>query len=253
MQKNIIGILTNTGTEDNLHTYTITQKYVDPIINIMQDVPLLLPASGENAPYQQWLDLVDGILFTGGKSDIHPCNYGHEITNKKSFFDHKRDIVSFNLIKLAITKKIPILGICRGFEEINVALGGTLKQSLHVLHQHIDHREHKTNPFTIQHEVKIVAGGKLSQIFVPQKLGVNSLHDQGVDELAPNLQAEAYACDGLIEAFSLKNSSQFVFATQWHIEWEADKNQCSSAIFSAFKAACNEYSRIKRINNSIDN
>jgi putative glutamine amidotransferase len=245
MKKIIVGILTNSGSEDKTSTYAITQKYVNPVINVMQAVPILIPCCNENAPYEQWLNLVDGILLTGGKSDIHPRNYGQEITNKKSFFDHKRDEVSFNLIKLALAKKIPVLGICRGFEEINVVLGGTLKQSVHILPQHIDHREHKINPYALQHEVEVVAGGRLSQMFNQQKFMVNSLHDQGIDQLATNLQVEAYAKDGLIEAFSLQNSTQFLFATQWHIEWETEKEACSKAIFSEFKNACEEYSKTK--------
>lgn len=230
--------------EDTI-TYTLAAKYVHPIIDQAGAIPILLPPLAGKAPLDQWMSFLDGLVLTGSYSDIHPTRYGEDIKNPKSHFDENRDETTIRLIHAAIAAKIPVLGICRGFQEINVALGGSLLQSIHVTPSYMDHREVKGGDddlsYALRHNVKAAPDGQLINIVGKSEWKVNSLHDQGIDRLADGLKPEAYADDGLIEAFSLKNSDQFMLATQWHIEWQPEKDPNSTAIIKAFGRACAEY------------
>ncbi len=252
MQKSqpVVGIVINERMINNSPTYTLSSKYVTPVFDIVKATPVLLPPLLEQIPIVPWLEFLDGLLLTGATSDVHPSNYGDEIKNLKSYFDHSRDRTSLGLIKEAVKQKIPVLGICRGFQEINVALGGTLHQSIHKIEGFFDHREPENEAPDInyghRHSVTTIPAGKLRRIVNQEKFSVNSLHDQGVDRLANTLQVEAYAEDGLIEAFSLKDSDQFLLATQWHIEWKPHQDPYSKAILHAFGNACIEHHNKRR-------
>ena len=242
----IVGIVMNERIVTDTPTYTLATKYVIPVVDFVKATPVLLPPVAHHESLHEWLGFLDGIILTGSTSDIHPDRYGETIKNPNSVFDTNRDETSLNLIKGAIKIGLPILGICRGFQEINVALGGTLHQSIHRTPNFMDHREvvheDKDISYGPRHDVTAVNDGKLIKIVNKSQWKVNSLHDQGVEHLAENLQAEAYAEDGLIEAFSLKdNNDQFLLATQWHIEWKPQNDECSAAILRAFGHACTEY------------
>lgn len=247
MQKSapVIGIIMNQRVLEGMPTYILATKYVKPIIDLAKATPVLLPPLGTKAPFDGWLSILDGLLLTGSPSDVHPMRYGHVIKNPDSYFDEDRDETVLNLINAALNIGMPLLGICRGFQEINVALGGSLHQSIHRHGDYTDHREVKSadlkESYGIRHGVTLVPEGKLMQLINQPTWQVNSLHDQGVDRLAAGLQIEAYAEDGLIEAFSLKDPKQFMLATQWHIEWNAALDKCSSAILQAFGLACTKY------------
>jgi putative glutamine amidotransferase len=251
MQKTlpIVGIVINERIVADTPTYTLATKYVTPVVDFVNAIPVLLPPVTKHDLFGEWLSLLDGLLLTGSTSDIHPERYGEDIKNPKSVFDETRDETSLSLVAGALRLGLPILGICRGFQEINVALGGSLHQSIHQTPNFLDHREvisdDKDVSYGHRHGVTAVPGGKLLKIVNTPNWKVNSLHDQGVDRLADALQAEAYSEDGLIEAFSLKGKDQFLIATQWHIEWKPENDQCSADILRAFGQACTEY-QIKR-------
>lgn len=242
----VIGIPMDEKQLEGSPSYVIMGKYVKAVLEVVGAVPILLPPLAAQSPYQEWLSMIDGLVLSGSASDIHPKRYGDTIKNPKSFFDENRDETNFHLIHEAKNMGMPILGICRGFQEINVALGGTLHQSIHQTEKLMDHREIESDDPDISygenHKITAVVGGVLNKITNKEEWQVNSLHDQGIDRLATPLQAEAYAEDGLVEAFSLKDKSSFILATQWHIEWKAHADPCSQKILKAFANACIEYS-----------
>ncbi|AXK40841.1 gamma-glutamyl-gamma-aminobutyrate hydrolase family protein [Crenobacter cavernae] len=203
-------------------------------------LPLLLPALGESTPIEQLLDTVDGLLFTGSPSNIEPHHYGAASVDG-DFNDPQRDATTLPLVRAAIDAGIPVLGICRGFQEINVALGGSLHAKVHEVPGMNDHRDPGgtlEEMYALAHPVSFAEGGVLHRLAGQLEAQVNSLHGQGVATLALALQAEAYAPDGLVEAFSVKEARAFALAVQWHPEWQYQDNPLSLAILEAFGEAC---------------
>jgi len=191
----------------------------------------------------------DGVLLTGSPSNIHPSHYAQNLLRPELPLDPQRDALTLPLIRACIDNQVPMLGICRGFQEINVALGGTLYQSVHDLidfDYHIDLVAQTAEAiYSHSHPAYIVAGGELNQILHKSQLMVNSVHGQGVKQLALGLTAQAHAPDGLIEAFSVSDYPTFGMAVQWHPEWKMIDNPDSIALFQAFGKACHTYHQTK--------
>ncbi len=222
--------------------HAVARKYVDPLLEISGCLPLLLPAFGASTPIDQVLSSVHGLLFSGSPSNIEPHHYGEALDNPDSPADPARDATTLPLIRAAIARGIPVFGICRGFQEINVALGGALLQQVHRTEGYADHREDESQPLEQQygpaHEVRAVPGGWLERLVGRPRWQVNSLHGQGIKRLAPGLLPQAYAPDGLVEAYTHAHSSALLLAVQWHPEWHASSNPESIALFRAFGDAC---------------
>lgn len=236
------------------HPYHVVQmKYADAVRLGAGCVPLILPALGEQTDWESILAMADGVLLTGSPSNVSPDYFGQSVLDPSLPLDPTRDATTLPLIRMAIKKGIPLIAICRGAQEVNVALGGTLHQAVHSVGKYRDHRENQTMPHEHQyapvHAVHIQPGGRIANILDDvQEMMVNSLHGQGIDQLAPGLQIEAIADDGLVEAFSVVNSPGFTLAMQWHPEWKVTENPNSMKLFGAFGAACREYQQ-NRINN----
>ncbi|MGB8855932.1 MAG: gamma-glutamyl-gamma-aminobutyrate hydrolase family protein [Burkholderiales bacterium] len=239
------------------HPYhAVQKKYVDAVLLGAECTPILLPPIGMNDGIEDLLDRVDGIMLTGSPSNVHPSHFAQEVHNPALPLDPARDATTLPLIKAALARGLPLFGVCRGFQEINVALGGTLHQAVQEVPGMRDHREDKTLDLDAQyapvHSVSLLAGGLLQKIFADKDaLFVNSLHGQGVDMLAPGLRSEAIAEDGLIEAYSVSGAKNFALAVQWHPEWQVMQNPDSLKIYQAFGDACRQSrivgeSRIKR-------
>jgi putative glutamine amidotransferase len=228
-------------------SFAVTRKYADPVLGISGCLPLLLPSFGQRLPVAELLDAVDGLLFTGSPSNVEPHHYGEDLADPQSLKDSERDATTLPLIPAALARGVPILAICRGFQEINVALGGKLHQAVHEVPGMQDHREDKTAPITSQyapaHRVDAVAGGMLARIVGQSHWQVNSVHGQGINQLAAPLMAQAHAPDGLIEAYTHKSAPGFLLAVQWHPEWQAEHNPVSVAIFKAFGQACRTFAQ----------
>ncbi len=224
------------------HLFNIVgAKYIDAVVSAANCIPLLLPAIGDKQDIAQILSLVDGILLTGSVSNVDPERYGKPMDQADMLMDQARDATTFPLIAAAIDAGKPLLGICRGFQELNVAFGGTLHQAVHQQTDLMDHRE-KAGTLDVQygpsHPVHIKADGYLSQLLNASEITVNSIHGQGIDQLGEHLIAEATAPDGLIEAIRVENAKNFALAVQWHPEWKVLDNPQSVAIFQAFGDAC---------------
>tara|TARA_R110000764_G_scaffold33224_8_gene74649 strand:+ start:50913 stop:51674 length:762 start_codon:yes stop_codon:yes gene_type:complete len=241
-RKPLIGIPCCTE-QVGLHPFHVVgEKYILGVVEGAKGLPLLIPALGSALDTEQLLELLDGIMFTGSPSNVEPHHYNGPASAEGTKHDPKRDATTLPLIKAAIAQGVPVLGICRGFQEMNVAFGGSLHQRLYEVGGYIEHREPKDQPVAIQyglsHEVQVEPGGLLYDISGCSSAQVNSLHTQGVDQLGPGLQPEAKAPDGLIEAFSVSHASNFALGVQWHPEWQVKDNTFYLSIFQAFGDAC---------------
>lgn len=241
MKMPIILITSDCLTLQNETFYAVPAPYAKAIASFEKLIPFALPPLAASLKLENILDTVGGLLITGAKSNIDPIYYGKPHKEDQGPFDRQRDETNLALINLAIKKNIPILGICRGLQELNVALGGTLQHAFHKKKGYNDHRAKKTTNqderFALSHDVKLVSGGKLEKILNCQTIKVNSLHEQAIEILAPSLQAEAYAEDGIIEAVSLKDTNNFVLGLQWHPEYWLQSDKNAQKIFLAFEKA----------------
>jgi putative glutamine amidotransferase len=202
---------------------------------------LLIPVLDPPLAVDDLLNSIDGLLFTGSPSNVAPRHYGGPAPRAGVMQDEHRDATALPLLNAAIEAGKPVLCICRGFQELNVALGGTLHQHVEEVPGRADHRSNDNDPLNVQygpvHPVQVQEGGLLSRIAREKTFSVNSLHSQGIDRLADALRAEAVAPDGQIEAVSMPAAKGYLFAVQWHPEWAWSENPISREIFSAFGAA----------------
>jgi putative glutamine amidotransferase len=222
----------------------VGEKYLTAVLDAAGAIPLIVPAIGRELALDGLLEVLDGLLFMGSPSNVEPRRYRGEPSDEGTLHDPHRDETTLPLIPKAVDAGVPVLGICRGFQEMNVAFGGTLWQKLHEVPGHIDHREDNEKPLEDQygpaHEVLLEPQGMLRRLAGTDRVRVNSLHGQGVRELGPGLLVEARAPDGVIEAFRVERAPRFALALQWHPEWHLQDNPLSRALFQEFGAACRE-------------
>lgn len=229
----------------NGHAYQVmTHKYIMPLVEISDCIPLLVPTCCSTADLQQYLDLADGVYLSGAGSNIDPILYGQENLTPEKQQDRDRDLFDLSLINAAIAQGLPILGICRGMQEINVALGGDIHQKVYNEPGYDDHREDADDPVDEQygpsHQIELLPGSWFAELMGTERIAVNSLHGQGIDRLGSGLEPLAHAEDGLIEALHAPALSPFLLAVQWHPEWKATENPHSIKIFQAFGDACRQ-------------
>jgi len=209
-----------------------------------------LPALGAATDFEALLALADGVMLTGSTSNVHANLYGEQVLDPSLPLDAARDATTLPLIRAAIKRGIPLLAICRGFQEVNVALGGSLHQAVHEVSSMADHRERKDDTLDQQyapsHRVLLDPGGRMAQILNgASESMVNSLHGQGINQLAPGLAVEARADDGLVEAYRVADAKGFTLAVQWHPEWRFSENPDSVKLFRAFGDACRAYKAVR--------
>lgn len=214
------------------------EKYIAAIREASGAVPLLIPVLTPPIPPSDILASMDGLLFTGSYSNVAPRLYGGPAPRSGVLQDEYRDATTLPLMQAAIDAGMPCLCICRGFQELNVMLGGTLHQHLGEVSGRANHLEDKSAPLEDQygpaHDVRLTEGGVLARLTGAARIKVNSLHEQGIDKLAPSLAIEAIADDGTIEAVSLPGARGFLLGVQWHPEWKWSENPVSRALFAAF-------------------
>jgi putative glutamine amidotransferase len=212
-----------------------------------QGLPWIIPPLGPELDFDAVVDRLDGIVFTGARSNVQPHHYAGRPAPENNPEDPARDSTTLPLIPKVLERGVPALCICRGMQELNVALGGTLHQEIHKVPEKKDHRagDHLTpeEKFSPAHHVRIEPGGMLSGIAPGAEFEVNSVHGQGIDRLSPRLAVEARADDGVIEAVSVRDSRGFALGVQWHPEWDFVKHPLYHAIWRAFGDACRAYHR----------
>src|SRR5271155_4812611 len=236
----IVGIPACMRTIKERVFHTVTDKYPNAIIAATGCLPVLIPAIGSKVDMCGVLDALDGLLLTGSPSNVHPSEYGAEPLDAEILHDPERDATTLPLIREAVRRDLPVLAICRGIQELNVALGGTLHQRVHEVPGRLNHRSPKDSPdgpYGPAHSVALTPGGLLVSLAGAAEVMVNSMHSQGIDRPAPGLRVEAVAPDGQIEAVSLPEA-RFVVGVQWHPEYKVLENPLSRALFAMFASAC---------------
>lgn len=249
--KPLIAVPSDRRILDPHPSHVAGEKYLKALIDGAGGIPVIVPSMAGDIDIDEILDRVDGILLTGSYSNIEPHRYGGETTEKSGLFDPHRDAMTLPLALRALERGVPLLAVCRGHQELNVALGGTLHQNMADVPGYHDHLENKQDPLDKQygpsHPVSLVDGGLLRQLAGSDSVMVNSLHAQGVDRLAGGVTVEAVADDGLVEAYRLDTAPGFNLSVQWHPEWRITENQFSMAIFKAFGNACRARAKQRQV------
>ena len=246
----LIGIPADRRLYGKHQFHMVGEKYIDAIAGGAKGLPLLIPALGPAIDLPTVLAACDGLFFTGSPSNVEPHLYKGPASAPGTLHDPDRDATTLPLIAQAVVAGLPVLAVCRGLQEMNVAYGGTLCQRLHEVEGNIDHREDESATLDVQygpaHEVLLEPGGVLRTIAGEERLQVNSLHWQGISTLGEGLVVEARAPDGVIEAIRVADAENFALGLQWHPEWQYERNPFSRALFAAFGEACRRRASIRR-------
>ncbi|HXR86439.1 MAG TPA: gamma-glutamyl-gamma-aminobutyrate hydrolase family protein [Stellaceae bacterium] len=235
-------IATPTG---NHPAHAVMKKYVDAVLDGAGGMPFLIPAEGDAAWADAFIARIDGLLMPGSPSNVEPHHYAGLPSLPDTLHDPARDAIALPLLRAAVKADLPVLAICRGIQELNVALGGTLHQNIHLVPGRLDHRAPQRDTVAERyahraHGVALTGGGALEKLAGGRELTVNSLHSQGIDRLASSLVVEAVAPDGQIEAVSLPGA-RFILGVQWHPEFRFAEDPFSAKLLAAFGAACRRY------------
>jgi putative glutamine amidotransferase len=232
--------------------HVVGEKYIAAVREGAGVLPFLIPVLDPPIKPEELLLHVDGLLFTGSLSNVAPRHYGGHEPRDPKLLDEARDAVTLPLMRIAEAAATPMFAICRGFQELNVAFGGTLHQHLNELDGYADHsvgdrKRSLERQYGPAHEVIVTPGGVLDSLLGMERFRVNSLHSQGIDRMAPRLRKEATAPDGAIEAVSMADAKSFLLGVQWHPEWRHAENAVSKAMFAAFGEAVREHAKARRV------
>jgi putative glutamine amidotransferase len=241
----MVGVVSDRRELDRHPYHMVGERYLQALVHGADAYPVALPSLAEGFDVLDILDRLDGLFLTGSKSNVEPRHYLGDPSDPGTWHDPERDVAALALIPAAIRAGMPLLAVCRGYQEMNVAFGGTLHQKVHEVAGYRVHRENPDDPLEVQygpsHRVEFVDGGLLQQLTGEQGALVNSLHCQAVDRLGEGLRVEARAEDGLIEAFTVEEAPGFTLGVQWHPEWKVMDYPVSLEIFRAFGEACQAY------------
>ena len=225
------------------------ERNVDALRHMVDCTPLLLPALDTRMDIPDLLRSIDGLVLTGGRANVEPHHYGGPAFPADEPIDPGRDALVLPLVRACIAVGVPIFGICRGIQEINVALGGTLHYRIHQLPGKRDHRMPRREDvtpeeiFRLNHSIPLTPGGLFEELTGEREVMVNSLHGQGIDRLADGLLVEATSCDGVIEGVRLARDDCFVVGVQWHAEWRPQEHALAAGLYRCFGEAARERAR----------
>ncbi|UWQ20342.1 gamma-glutamyl-gamma-aminobutyrate hydrolase family protein [Jannaschia sp. W003] len=242
----IVGIISNAYLlNDQYPAHANGASNTEAVAQVSDCMALCFPADPAVSPLDELLDTFDGFLLTGGRPNVHPEEYGHEATPAHGAFDRNRDRVALPLVRACVERGQPVLGLCRGFQEVAVAMGSTLHPEIRDLPGRSNHRmppdgtlEEK---FALRHEVTLTPGGPFARIFGSDRVMTNTLHGQGIDEAGARVVIDGRAPDGTPEAIYVDGAPGFALAVQWHPEWNAAADPVSRPLFEAFGQACRDW------------
>src|SRR5690606_13315285 len=253
MRQPLVAVSTDVRQFENYTWHAAPRQYLEAAISVAGVLPVLVPSFGERLDLESLIARIDGVMLTGSKSNVHPSLYGREATEENGPYDEARDATTVPLIRLAIERGVPLLAICRGLQELNGALGGTIDSEIQEVVGRIAHGA----PFSDDQVLRVAIGQKvvirpgtcLAQVFGAGEIMVNTVHRQAVGRLGNRLQVEAVAEDGTVEAVSVAGAPAFAVGVQWHPEYWAKSDDASARIFCAFgeAAAARAATRDRRI------
>jgi putative glutamine amidotransferase len=238
-----VGIIGNQGLlNESYPAHTCGTTNSEAVAHAAGCLPLIIPSDPRLVTVAELLDLCDGFLLTGGRPNVHPSEYGEEETPAHGAFDRGRDAITLPLIRACVDRGQPFLGICRGFQEVNVALGGTLYPEIRDLPGRMNHRMPPEGTldekFALRHPVRFAEGGPFHRLMGAAEVMTNTLHGQGIARPGPRVAIDGWAPDGTPEAIYVKDAPGFTLSVQWHPEWRACDDPVSRPLFAAFGAAC---------------
>ncbi len=246
----LVGLPADTYEKDGFLFHSLGDKYVRALTDVADVDAVMIPSQLDHGNLDGLLDHFDGLLMTGAVSNVHPPHYGEAATVDHEPYDHRRDATTLKLIRAVLDRGMPLFCICRGFQELNVVMGGTLETEVQRGEGRIDHRAEKSPDVDVRyapkHAIAITQGGMLNRILGKTETMVNTIHRQGIGRLGEGLTVEARAPDGIIEAVSVKGARAFAFGTQWHPEFKAANNPDSVKLFTAFGDAARAHARSRR-------
>lgn len=242
----VIGIIGNSHSLNDRYPVHVGGKMnSDAVAQVAGCLPLIIPCGPSYVTVPELLDLCDGFLLTGGRPNVHPSEYGEEETPAHGAFDRCRDAVTLPLIRACVERGQPLLGICRGFQEINVALGGTLYPEIRDLPGRMNHRMPPDGTleeqFALRHVVRFTPGGVFARLMGATEVMTNTLHGQGIARPADRIVIDGLAPDGTPEAIYVRGAPGFTLAVQWHPEWNACDDPVSRPLFIAFGDAARDW------------
>ena len=244
----MVGIIANSHLiNDEYPAQAVGEMNLTAVAEVTGALPLMIPSHPSASDIGTLMEVCDGFLFTGGRPNIHPEEYGHAVTEAHGAFDRDRDRLVLPLIRSCVDAGLPILGICRGFQEFNVAYGGTLHPEIRDIPGRQNHRMPPDGTldekFELRHEISLTPGGRFERVFGSDKVMVNSLHGQGIEDAGERIVIEGVAPDGTPEAIYVEGASGFSMAVQWHPEYRAGIDPVSKPLFEAFGDAVQNWSK----------
>ena len=252
MRKPVVGVIGNaTVINDRHNVQVVGQRNMRAVAEVAGALPLMFAGTPDITDIDALLETVDGILLTGARANVHPTCFGLEPDPKHEPYDQARDEVALKLISACVARGIPLFGVCRGLQEMNVAFGGTLHPEIREIPGRMNHRmprlangEIHPDPevvFADRHEVALTPKGKFATLLGCEKIRVNSLHGQGIEKPGKRVVVEGIAEDGTIEAISIADAPSFALGVQWHAEYDPQSNPINRALFKAFGAALRDH------------
>ncbi|MCV6585463.1 MAG: gamma-glutamyl-gamma-aminobutyrate hydrolase family protein [Marinibacterium sp.] len=251
MTRPVVGIIGNSYlVNDEYPTHAGGTMNSDAVANVSNCLPLLIPSDPRFVSVAELLDACDGFLLTGGRPNVHPEEYGEPATEAHGSFDRARDAIALPLVRACVERGQPVFGICRGFQEINVAMGGTLYPEIRDLPGRDNHRmppdgtlEEK---FALRHVVTLREGGVFHRLFGAREVMTNTLHGQGIKQPGARVVIDGHAPDGTPEALYIDGAPGFSLGVQWHPEWDAASDPVSRPLFESFGEAVHEWAGAER-------
>ena len=254
MKRPVVGVIANRQLVNNrFAVHTVGVRNLRAVAEVADAMPVVFAGTPDLTDVDGLLELVDGVLLTGARANVHPARFYAEPHPRHEPYDEGRDTLALALIEACVARGVPLFGICRGFQEMNVAFGGSLHPEIRELPGRMNHRmprletgEVHPDPavvFADRHEVRLTAGGAFARILGSETIRVNSLHGQGILELGARIVVEGVAEDGTIEAIRIADASGFALGVQWHAEYDAQTNPVNRALFRAFGEALSAHRR----------
>ena len=255
MRRPIVGIIANSHRiENRFPVQAVGERNLWAVAEVSGALPLMFPSIPEIADVGALLDVVDGVVLTGARANVHPTRFNVDPCEKHEPYDVHRDHVALGVAEACVARGVPLFGICRGLQEMNVAFGGSLHPEIRELPGRMNHRmprlengEIHPDPkviFADRHEVRLTPGGAFAKILGCETIRVNSLHGQGILEPGGRVVIEGIAEDGTIEAIRIADARSFALGVQWHAEYDPQKNPINRALFEAFGQALTEHRRV---------